>query len=75
MVVIYANNWDLDNYSLLTIYRALLLSLEKLVQDQQTQMTGLIVIVDWSGFSLKHTGALSPMALKLILEGLQVYKK
>jgi hypothetical protein len=30
------------------------------------------VIVDWTGFSLRHTGALSPKALRLILEGLQV---
>jgi CRAL/TRIO domain len=71
-LIIYATNWDLENYSLLTIYRALLLSLEKLIQDQQTQVAGLIVIVDWTGFSLRHTGALSPKALRLILEGLQV---
>ncbi|XP_059469136.1 clavesin-2-like [Neocloeon triangulifer] len=71
VLVIYANNWDIEQYSLLTIYRGLLLSLEKLIQDQQTQMAGLIVIVDWSGFTLRHTGALSPKALKLMLEGLQ----
>ncbi|CAB3377130.1 Hypothetical predicted protein [Cloeon dipterum] len=71
ILMIYASNWNIEEYSLLTIYRALLLSLEKLIKDQQTQMAGLIVIVDWTGFSLKHTSALSPKALKLMLEGLQ----
>lgn len=72
ILVFYSSHWDVAQYSLLTIYRALLLSLEKLVDDPVTQLSGLVIIVDWSGFTFRHSSALSPRALKLILDGLQV---
>lgn len=71
IVVLFTRNWDQSRYSLLSVYRAMLLTLEKLLEEEDTQINGLVMIVDWSDFSLKQSSQLSPKLLRLIVEGLQ----
>ncbi|UYV61507.1 CLVS1 [Cordylochernes scorpioides] len=71
VLVLFTANWDHLRYGLVSIYRALLLSLEKLLEDEETQVNGLVIIVDWTEFSFKQSSHLNPKLLKLIIEGLQ----
>lgn len=75
IIVMFASNWNPADYSLITIFRALLLSLEKLLEDVHNQATGFVIIVDWTNFSYKQTGNLQLKTLKLMIEGLQVSAK
>lgn len=54
------------------ILRAILLSLEVLIEDPELQINGFILIIDWSDFSFKQASKLTPSILKLAIEGLQV---
>ena len=72
VLVFFTANWDYRLYSLVTIYRALLLSLEKLLEDKQNQANGFVAIVDWTNFTLRQSTHLNPKILKLMIEGLQV---
>lgn len=72
VIVFMAANWNPNAYSLVTVYRAMLLSLEKLLDDKQNQANGFVAIVDWTNFTMRQSTHLNPKVLKLIIEGLQV---
>ena len=72
VIIFFASNWDNHRYGLASIYRALLLTLEKLVEDEETQVNGVVIIIDWSQFSFKQSTWINPKILKLMIEGLQV---
>lgn len=72
VLVFFTSNWDHNNYSLLTVYRAMLLSLEKLLEDKQNQANGFVAVVDWTNFTFRQSSHLNPKVLKLMIEGLQV---
>ncbi|XP_076306745.1 clavesin-2-like isoform X2 [Tachypleus tridentatus] len=71
ILLIFTANWDHCRYSLFTIYQAILLSLERLLEDEETQVNGFVIIVDWTEFSFKQSSQLKPKTLKVIIEGLQ----
>ncbi|XP_060523316.1 clavesin-1-like isoform X2 [Cylas formicarius] len=70
VLLLTGNNWDCS-YSLLAIYRAMLLSLDHLTNDIHNQANGFVVIVDWTEFSYRQTSHLKPSVLRLMIEGLQ----
>ena len=72
VLVFFTAHWDHCRYGLLAIYRALLLTLENLVDDETTQIHGFLLIIDWSGFTFRQSSLLQPKLLRLIIEGLQV---
>ena len=72
ILVLFSANWDNHRYGLASIYRAILLTLEKLIEDEETQVNGFVIIVDWSQFSFKQSTWINPKLLKLMIEGLQV---
>ncbi len=74
ILVLFSANWNNEHYGLASIYRALLLTLEKLISDEDTQINGFVIIVDWSQFSFKQSTWINPKILKLMIEGLQVSK-
>ncbi|XP_067667825.1 clavesin-2-like [Haliotis asinina] len=71
ILVLYSANWDNSRYGLAAIYRAILLTLEKLVDRDEVQINGFVVVVDWSQFTFKQSTWLNPKILKLMIEGLQ----
>ena len=74
IIVLYSANWDNTRYGLSSIYRALLLTLEKLIDEEVCQINGFVIVVDWSQFTFKQSTWLNPKILKLMIEGLQVCK-
>ncbi|KAI6074915.1 Clavesin-1 [Aix galericulata] len=71
ILLLFAANWDQSRNSFIDILRAILLSLEVLIEDQELQINGFILIIDWSNFSFKQASKLTPSILKLAIEGLQ----
>lgn len=69
--MIFTANWDHCAYSLEVIYRALLLTMERLIEKPRNQLNGFVVVVDWSAFSFRQSSSLNPRVLKLMIEGLQ----
>lgn len=72
LIVLYSANWDVIKYGLATIYRSILLTLEKLIDSDECQINGFVIIVDWSQFTFRQSTWLNPKILKLMIEGLQV---
>lgn len=70
VLVMNGINWDCS-YNLGSIYRALLYTLEFLIQNVHNQANGFVVIVDWTEFSFKQSTNLKPTVLKTMIEGLQ----
>lgn len=70
VLILNATNWDCS-YSLISIYRSILLSLEFLSNEIHNQSRGFVVIVDWTEFSFRQSTNLKPSILKLMIEGLQ----
>lgn len=71
ILVLFSANWDNHRYGLGSIYRTIVLTLEKLIEDEETQINGFVIIVDWSQFSFKQSTWINPKLLKLMIEGLQ----
>uniref|UniRef100_A0A1B6DGL7 CRAL-TRIO domain-containing protein n=1 Tax=Clastoptera arizonana TaxID=38151 RepID=A0A1B6DGL7_9HEMI len=71
IILFFCNHWDHCNYSLEVIYRSLLLSLDKLLDNPQNQFNGFVFVVDWTDFSLRQSTNLSPRILKSMIDGLQ----
>ncbi|XP_029705120.1 clavesin-2 isoform X2 [Takifugu rubripes] len=62
---------NLDRYTFVDILRAILLSLESMIEDPELQVNGFILIIDWSNFTFKQASKLTPSMLRLAIEGLQ----
>ncbi|KAG7173400.1 clavesin-2-like [Homarus americanus] len=71
IIVLLASNWDHSRYDVRTVYQAVLLTLERLVEDEAVQAAGVVAILDWSNFPARLTTSLSPKLLRLMLDGLQ----
>lgn len=72
VILFLASNWDPIKYSLEDIFRAILLSLDVLLDNVQNQALGFVIIVDWTNFPFQKSRQISPKLLKLMIEGLQV---
>jgi len=72
IIVLYSANWDNTRYGLAAIYRAILLTLEKLIDNEECQINGFVIIVDWSQFTFRQSTWLNPKILRQMIEGLQV---
>ncbi|XDV41413.1 hypothetical protein PO909_010291 [Leuciscus waleckii] len=72
ILVLFAANWDQSRYTFVDILRAILLSLEAMIEDPELQVNGFVLIIDWSNFTFKQASKLTPSMLRLAIEGLQV---
>ena len=54
------------------IFRTNILALEHIVQEPETQIAGLTVIVDMNGFGFQHAKFLSPYYARRTVEVIQV---
>ncbi|XP_072323807.1 clavesin-1-like isoform X2 [Scyliorhinus torazame] len=68
---LFAANWDQSRNTFVDILRAILLSLEILIEDPELQINGFMLIIDWSNFTFKQASKLTPTILRLAIEGLQ----
>lgn len=71
VLIMFASNWTPHACPLQSVYRALLLTLERTLHDVQNQINGYVIIVDWTEFTFKQSCSLQAKVLKLMIDCLQ----
>ncbi|XP_071804672.1 clavesin-1-like [Asterias amurensis] len=71
ILVIFVASWEEWLFSYLHILQALVLSLEFMLEDEETQINGFNFIIDWTGVTFKQVSNLSPALMKLTVEVFQ----
>lgn len=72
MMVIFAGGWDTDTYGTVDILKAFILSMERLIEDDEVQMNGIIIIADFSGWNAAHASRLSLSFIRKVFSMFQV---
>ncbi|XP_053610901.1 clavesin-2-like [Plodia interpunctella] len=71
VLLMFASNWIPHACPLLSVCRALILTLERTLADVQNQANGYVIIVDWTEFTFKQSCSLQAKVLKLLIDCLQ----
>ena len=72
MMVIFAGGWDTDTYGTVEILKAFVLSMERLIKDNEVQMNGILIIADFSGWTATHASRLSLTFIRQVCSIFQV---
>ncbi|KAJ7361753.1 Clavesin-1 [Desmophyllum pertusum] len=59
MIIIFAGSWDTDTYGTEEILKAFILSMERLIENDEAQLNGIVIIADFSGWTASHASRLS----------------
>ncbi|CAH0694629.1 unnamed protein product [Spodoptera exigua] len=71
VLLMFASNWIPHACPLLSVFRALLLTIERTLDDIQNQANGYVIIVDWTEFTFKQSCNLQAKVLKMMIDCLQ----
>ncbi|XP_070534837.1 alpha-tocopherol transfer protein-like isoform X2 [Ptychodera flava] len=66
VLVFRPGKWDPYKYPIIDIIKANFLSLEKLLEDEETQVNGVVIIIDLSGLSFSHATHIGPIFAKKV---------
>ena len=75
IIIIFAGSWDTDTYGTEEILKAFILSLERLIEDTDTQLNGIVVIADFSGWTATHASRLSLPFVRQVFAMFKVSQK
>ncbi|XP_070533543.1 alpha-tocopherol transfer protein-like [Ptychodera flava] len=64
--VIIARNsrWDVDRYDVAEGFRGSLMMMETILQEEETQINGVVLIADYEGYTMKHFTKSKPSIMK-----------
>ncbi|XP_041982181.1 clavesin-2-like [Aricia agestis] len=71
VLLMFASNWLPHACPLVSVFRALLLTIERTLADIQNQSNGYVIIVDWTEFTFKQSCSLQAKVLKMMIDCLQ----
>lgn len=67
------DRWIPSNYPITENIRAVYLTLEKLIQSEETQVNGIVILADYKGVSLSKASHFGPFIAKKVIGILQVW--
>jgi len=65
VILVTIANWDPASYSHDDLFRGLQICLEKLIEEEQTQICGVVAIANMSGFGFHHARVTTVSSIKL----------
>ncbi|XP_062361210.1 alpha-tocopherol transfer protein-like isoform X4 [Cinclus cinclus] len=71
VVCIRPDRWTPSNYPITENIRAIYLTLEKLIQSEETQVNGIVILADYKGVSLSKASHFGPFVAKKVIGILQ----
>lgn len=71
VLIMFASNWIPHACPLVSIFRSLLLTIERTLSDVQNQANGYVIVVDWTEFTFKQSCSLQAKVLKMMIDCLQ----
>lgn len=73
ILCIRPDRWIPSNYPITENIRATYLTLEKLIQSEETQVNGIVILADYKGVSLSKASHFGPFIAKKVIGILQVW--
>lgn len=67
------DRWIPSNYPITENIRVIYLTLEKLIQSEETQVNGIVILADYKGVSLSKASHFGPFIAKKVIGILQVW--
>ncbi|XP_067856912.1 alpha-tocopherol transfer protein-like [Heptranchias perlo] len=71
ILVIRPGRWKIADYPITENIRAIYITLEKLVQAEENQVNGIVILADYSGVTLSQAAQLGPFMAKKVIGILQ----
>ncbi|CAB3234098.1 unnamed protein product [Arctia plantaginis] len=71
VLLMFASNWIPHACPLISVFRSLLLTIERTLEEVQNQANGYVIIVDWTEFTFKQSCNLQAKVLKMMIDCLQ----
>jgi hypothetical protein len=73
VLVLFPGRWNIELFSFQELVKALVFTMEELIAEEETQVNGIIAIVDFTGWSLrKHARYISIRELRNVIKIFQV---
>lgn len=73
VMVAFPGRWDPENHSLEDMMKAMVLQLEYLISTVETQINGIVLIADFTGFTFHQARSIRPWYFQVLSSLVQVY--
>lgn len=70
----FTGKWKPNDYPFVDNVRAIYLTLEKLIQPEETQVNGIVILADYTGVGMSQASNPGPFLAKKVVSILQVRK-
>lgn len=74
IMVLFPGTWDLETFAIETLMKSIILSLEHLSKIKKVRQNGVLLLVDFSGWTTNHATKLNIGNLRKVIAVFQVYQ-
>ncbi|XP_002735756.1 alpha-tocopherol transfer protein-like [Saccoglossus kowalevskii] len=69
--IVKPGRWDPSRYTITACFKATLLLIEMLTEDEETQVNGVVLIADYSGMTMNHVKHMNPVITRKMADTIQ----